>query len=104
VDIEPSYDPLINDDGMVDVVRENAVALVGEENVRIVPHANMGVEDFGYYLSHAPGAFYALGTRNEQKGIVQPMHNDLFDIDEDSLAIGAAMQVLNALTILEGPQ
>jgi amidohydrolase len=104
VDIEPSYDPLINDDGMVDVVRENAVALVGEENVRIVPHANMGVEDFGYYLSHAPGAFYALGTRNEEKGIVQPMHNDGFDIDEDSLAIGATMQVLNALTILDNPR
>ncbi|MBZ0114088.1 MAG: amidohydrolase [Thermoanaerobaculia bacterium] len=101
--IDPSYDPLVNDDVTVDVVRGTATRLLGEEGIFIVPRANMGVEDFAFYLSKAPGAFYSLGVRNEERGIVHPVHNELFDVDERCLAIGAALQALNALAILEGP-
>jgi amidohydrolase len=100
VEIEPSYDPLINDDAMVDVVRENARSLVGEENVFIFPKPNMGVEDFAYYLSHVPGAFFALGVRNEAVGIVETVHQVGFDVDETCMVYGAAVQVLNALSVL----
>ncbi len=100
VEIEPSYDPLINDNAMVDVVRENARDLVGEENVFIFPKPNMGVEDFAYYLSHVPGAFFALGVRNEAAGIVNTVHQVGFDVDEECLAYGAAVQVLNAVSVL----
>ena len=62
----------------------------------------MGVEDFGYYVSHVPGAFFSIGVRNEEKGIVNPVHHVLFDADEEAMAYGAAIQVLNALTVLEG--
>ncbi len=61
----------------------------------------MGVEDFGFYLTHVPGAFYSLGVRNEERGIVHPVHNDRFDVDEECLAYGAALQAMNALAILE---
>ncbi|WP_162991023.1 amidohydrolase [Biomaibacter acetigenes] len=37
------------------------------------------------FLQKAPGAFFRLGVRNEQKGIVHPRHSRLFDIDEDAL-------------------
>ena len=37
----------------------------------------MGVEDFGFYLTHVPGAFYSLGVRNEARGIVHPVHHEL---------------------------
>lgn len=104
VEIEPSYDPLVNDDAMVDVVRECARRLLGPENVVVVGRPNMGVEDFAFYLSHVPGAFYALGVRNEQAGIVHPVHHELFDADERALAIGAALQVLNALAVLESEE
>jgi amidohydrolase len=100
--IDPSYDPLVNDDATVDVVRGTATRLLGEDGIHIVPRANMGVEDFAFYLSKAPGAFYSLGVRNEERGIVHPVHNELFDVDERCLAIGAALQALNALAILEG--
>lgn len=99
--IEPSYDPVINDNPMVDVVRSCAEGLVGEDNVVFFDRPNMGVEDFGFYLSHVPGAFYSLGVRNEAAGIVHPVHNDRFDVDEDCLAYGAALQALAALAILE---
>ena len=39
---------------------------------------------------------------NEAAGIVHPVHNELFDVDERCMPVGAAMQVLNALAILEG--
>jgi metal-dependent amidase/aminoacylase/carboxypeptidase family protein len=101
VEIEPSYDPLINDNAMVDVVRQNARELVGEDNVFIFPKPNMGVEDFAYYVSRVPGAFFALGTRNEAAGIVDLVHHASFDVDEECMAYGAAIQAMNALTILQ---
>ena len=100
LDIDPGYDPLINDDRMVDVVRGHAEALGGPASVKVYPLPNMGVEDFAYYLSHVPGAFYAFGVRNEARGIVHPVHKERFDVDEDCLPYGVAMQVMNALAIL----
>ncbi len=101
VEIEPSYPPLVNDDEMVDLVRDNAVRLVGEGNVLVKPRPNMGVEDFSYYLRRVPGAFFSLGVRNEARGIVHTVHHELFDVDEDCMALGVAVQVLNALSALE---
>lgn len=101
VNIDPSYDPLINDNTMVEVVRANATELSGEDSIEVFPRPNMGVEDFGYYVSHVPGAFFSIGVRNEEKGIVSPVHHVLFDADEEAMAYGAAIQVLNALSILK---
>jgi amidohydrolase len=104
VEIEPSYDPLINDDAMVEVVRKSTTALVGSDKVEVIPRPNMGVEDFAYYVNRIPGAFFSLGVRNEEKGLVHPVHNVNFDVDENSLAFGAAAQVLNALSVLNRPR
>jgi len=100
VKIEPRYDPVVNDDAMVTVVRESSSRLLGDDRIITFPKPNMGVEDFGYYLSEAPGAFYSLGVRNEGAGIMHPVHHGLFDVDESSMAIGVALQVLNALAVL----
>lgn len=99
--VEPGYEPLINHDEIVDIVRGNVVRLVGEDRLVIRPYPNMGVEDFAYYVSRVPGAFFSLGVRNQAAGIVHPVHNELFDADEDCLALGAAVQALNALSVLE---
>lgn len=99
--IEPGYDPLINHDPMVEIARANAALLVGEEKVAVRPRANMGVEDFAYYVSRVPGAFFSLGVRNEERGIVHPEHHELFDVDEGCLPLGVAIQVMNALSILQ---
>jgi amidohydrolase len=100
VTISPSYDPVVNDESMVEVVRENSWRLLGDDSVVIFPKPNLGVEDFGYYLSEVPGVFYSMGVRNEDSGIVHPVHTGLFDIDESSMAIGVALQILNAKTVL----
>jgi amidohydrolase len=101
VSIEPGYEALINDDSMVDIVRQSARDLVGEENVTILPKANMGVEDFGEFTQRVPGAFFSLGVRNEAAGIVNPLHHVGFDVDESCMAYGAAVQVLNLLNAMQ---
>ena len=100
IEIEPSYDPVVNDEAMVDLVRENSTRLLGDKSAVIFDQPLMGVEDFGYYLSEVPGVFYSLGVRNEEAGIVHPVHFGLFDVDESAMAIGVALQVLNALSVV----
>jgi hypothetical protein len=39
-------------------------------------------------------------VRNEAAGIVGSVHHGLFDVDESSMAIGVALQVLNARAVL----
>ncbi len=102
LEVTPGYEALINDDRMVEIVRSNAAAMLGEDNVVLQREPNMGVEDFAYYLKEVPGAFFSLGVRNEERGIVHPVHHDHFDVDESCLAVGAAVQAANALSVLRG--
>lgn len=97
--VKKGYSSLINDDKMVDLVRKSAADILGNENVFEKAKANMGVEDFGYYLEKIPGAFFYLGVKNEKKGITASAHNEYFDIDEDALCLGVAIQILNVLSV-----
>ena len=49
----------------------------------------MGGEDFANYLKEVKGAFFRLGSCNEEKDTCYPQHHPRFDIDEDALIIGA---------------
>jgi hypothetical protein len=57
----------------------------------VVTHIQaMGSEDFSAFLHEVPGAFLAIGSRNEAKGFTHLHHHPRFDVDEDRIAIGAA--------------
>lgn len=99
--IEEGYISLINDNDMVDIVGINAEKLLGKKNIKIIEETSLGVEDFGYFLQESPGAYFRLGCGNVKKGIIHDGHHHLFDIDEDCLSIGVALQVLNVLSVLE---
>lgn len=60
----------------------------------------MGVEDFAYYTQEVPGLYYKLGCGNKEKGIVHPAHGSYFDIDEECLKYGAAVQSMAAFKAL----
>lgn len=62
----------------------------------------MGVEDFAYYTRKVPGLYYKLGCRNEEKGIMYPAHGSYFDIDEECMIIGCALQSTLAYEFLNG--
>ncbi len=101
IEIEESYPMLRNDKSSVNKLRNAAIKIIGEENVLEQEYPHMGVESFAYFANEIPSVFYFLGCRNEKKGIIHPAHSSLFDIDEDALEIGVAIQcqmVLDYLT------
>lgn len=94
------YIALTNNDDMVDIVKESGKSLLGAEKVLKVPQASLGGEDFSFFADAAPSAFFRLGARNEEKGIVHGGHTEQFNVDEDCLPVGVAMQVQNVLSFL----
>lgn len=81
--------PLINPPDMADLARRAAVEAVGEANVLPLKTANMGAEDFSYYMEHIPGAYVRFGGQVPGKEGF-PAHSSKFDFDEEALAVGAA--------------
>ena len=98
-----SYSATINDGRFVDFIQQNAVSLFGEGAFTPLPGSRLGCEDFGYYLEKVPGAFWFLGTGNAEKDTQHPWHSPLFNIDEDALVNGVALQAALAYRYLESP-
>ncbi len=81
--------PLVNDAVMAGLARRAAIEAVGETNVLPLKTANMGAEDFSYYLEKIPGAYVRFGSQVPgREGY--PAHSSKFDFDEEALAVGAA--------------
>ncbi len=94
---QEGYTCLVNHDDFVHIIEKNAIKLLGRKSIVKIPSPSFGVEDFGYFLEAVPGAYYNLGCKNVGKGKVHPGHSNYFDIDEECLPIGVALQVKNAL-------
>ncbi|MBZ9636230.1 M20 family metallopeptidase [Clostridium sp. FP1] len=92
IDIEESYPCLYNNDKLAEMFEKKASELIGDDNVYKLDQPTMGVESFAYFSMERPSLFYFLGSGNAEKGIVNPAHGSLFDIDESCLKVGVAMQ------------
>jgi amidohydrolase len=101
VDVKYGYTALINDAAVVEVLAATAEELLGPGSVEWKEKPSMGVEDFSFFCKARPGAFYHLGCGNEARGITAPLHASTFDIDEDCLPTGVALQVATTLRLLE---
>ncbi|MDY2905515.1 MAG: amidohydrolase [Caecibacter massiliensis] len=91
---------LNNDNAMAKMVADTAAQVVGPENVQTKDVAVMLGDDFAEFSRRIPGAYFFLGTGNPQKHTDVEHHNCHFNIDEDSMPIGVAMHVTNALNYL----
>jgi len=96
------YVALINDDAVVDVIKEAAQKVVGGQNIVYKEFPSMGGEDFSYFTEKVPSAFYHLGCMNDALGMNFPLHSKHFVLDEDALAIGVEVQINATLSLLEG--
>ncbi|MDP8973408.1 MAG: amidohydrolase [Actinomycetota bacterium] len=94
------YRPVVNDEGVTRVVEETARKVFGEASIEHLPPA-MGSEDFSAFQRVAPGSFFSVGARNEEKGIIYPHHHPRFTIDEVALPIGVKMFVCAAFELLD---
>ena len=91
--------PLINDERMSTLMRDVAAELVGASNVR---HGvrTMGGEDMAFFLESVPGCFAFVGSATKG-GTASPHHSPTFDIDEESLVVGAELLTRTAIRYLE---
>ncbi|MBA0820718.1 hypothetical protein Gohar_019767 [Gossypium harknessii] len=86
----PLYPALVNDDGLHQHVQKVGSLLLGPENVKRGKKVMAG-EDFAFYQEKIPGFMLSIGIRNEELGSIHPPHSPYFFLDEDVLAIGAAL-------------
>lgn len=98
--IEESYPSYENNndlyESMIDMLSKNNYI-----NCIELDKPSMGVEDFAYYAEKVPSLYYRLGCRNEEKGIIHPAHGSYFDIDEECMIYGAAVQAMFAIEFLK---
>jgi len=100
VEYSEGYPSVINDVACTALVEAVAQEVCGPEHA-VQEKAQMGGEDFSYFLQQRPGAFFYVGTRREENGIAWGHHHPRFDVNEDGLAYGietmsrVAMRYLN---------
>jgi len=99
-DYEFGQPELINHEKMVDILVEEAEKIIGKEKCIDLIDPVMGGEDFSEYLKLVPGAFFRLGTCDEEKKTCVPQHNSRFDVDDDALQIGMKIMGASALHFL----
>ena len=101
IHIRESYPGVVNDDQMVDLARQTAAKLLGDERVILMDKPTMGTEDFGCMTQVVPGAFYKIGVRNPEIGAVHPIHSPKFIADDAAMVnlialhAGIALRFLN---------
>jgi amidohydrolase len=96
------HNPVVNDDAIAEIVREEAVQIVGADNV-ILRQQTMGAEDFSDFARLVPAAFAFVGGQCVKKDCVWPHHHPRFNVDEDAFVIGAELmwRVCQRLLALE---
>lgn len=97
VAIDMGTPPLINAPEIAEISREAVRESLGANALRRMEIANMGGEDFAYYLNHVPGCYVRFGSVVEGKEGF-PAHSSRFDFDEEALAVGARYYHAVALT------
>jgi amidohydrolase len=92
--------PLVNDERMTALMRGVAAEVVGPERV-VHGVRTMGGEDMSFFLARVPGVFAFVGSAPRTGG--SPHHSPTFDIDEESLVIGAELVSRTVVRYLETP-
>jgi amidohydrolase len=90
VTIETGYDSLWNHPEAMEIVRNAAIDLYGEDAVMETTPV-MPVEDFSYYTQVLPGAFFFVGAKLQDESLVFPHHHEQFDFDENAMLMTAKL-------------
>jgi hippurate hydrolase len=82
--------PIVNPERPAAWARAAAESLLGAAAIVPLGIANMGGEDFAYYMERIPGCFLRIGAR-EPGGAPIAAHTPQFHAAESSLFVGAAV-------------
>ncbi len=84
-----------------EIAHQAVLAVCGEEGPVVDLEPSMTGEDFGQLIERTPGFFFWLGVRNAEKGIVNPLHSPIFNVDEAAIPLGAAVLAQSVLNAFE---
>ncbi len=87
---------VINDPQLADLMRQVVREVLGRDGLQEIDRPSMGSEDFAFYLDHAPGVMIRLGCTSDRHG-GSALHTPGFDVDEESLRIGARVLARTAV-------
>ena len=90
VGIEEGTPPVLNDEAAAGWARDGAVSVLGDRGVVPLGAANMGGEDFAFYLERTRGCFLRIGAR-APGAAPTAAHSPRFAPAEASLFVGAAV-------------
>ena len=93
---ERGYRPVVNDERAAELLRRAVITALGADALTEAIPSMVG-EDFSAYQQRAPGAFFYVGARCEERGIIHPHHHECFDVDERALDNGTRTFVAAAL-------
>ncbi len=91
--------PMVNDSESVKRAVKTIETIMGVNALFEIPPIT-GAEDFAFYAEKLPGVFVFLGAMNEEKGACYAQHHENFNIDEDALETGTALNAQYALDFL----
>ena len=97
LNIEIGTPPMINNEKVVNLLRQTAFEMIGTENV-LPPLEGLGAENSGCFSDLAPGAMFSLGSKVE--GDEREHHNSRFDVNDQCLPYGAAILAETTLIYL----
>lgn len=92
---------VVNDPTVTDQVRRIAIEQLGAARVQPAT-PTMGGDDMALWLEQAPGCYFFVGGRNEERGIAAPHHHPRFDLDEASLSVAASVLAAAVWTLGRG--
>ena len=100
LDLRHMLPAVINEDEEMCSLAYNAgLKLFGEEGLGHMD-ALMGSEDFSLFMDKVPGFFAFIGTKNVEKGLIYPNHNEKYESDEEQLYKGSALAAQFAVDYL----
>jgi amidohydrolase len=85
-----SEPPLVCDERVTAFAEERLTEMWGPGRVRRLAEPSMGSEDFSRFAQLVPSTYVRIGTRDEEKGFIHPLHHPAFDFDEGVLALAVA--------------
>lgn len=92
-----SYPPVVNDRQVTNDFLESAKKVLPEEDIIILEESLMGGEDAAFFFEKVPGTYFLLNTAMPVDGVLYPIHNAKFMLDDSVLYKGTALLVQAAM-------
>ena len=96
-----SYPALVNDDFLLDTVREAAQECLGSDRIHFMPEPSLGSDDFSYFSNAVRSIYFNLGTKKEGGPSSDILHSAYYCPDEESMKSGMLIEIMSVLRLLE---